>query len=33
MAEAFVKAGVPRENIVLGFHPEHIRQYTGFAVS
>lgn len=33
ITDAFVKAGVPKEDIVLGFHPEHLRQYTGFAVS
>lgn len=26
-------SGVPKEDIVLGFHPEHVRKYTGFAVS
>ncbi|GAB4054703.1 element excision factor XisI family protein [Spirosoma litoris] len=33
IAEAFVKAGVPKEDIVLGFHPEYVRKHTGFAVS
>jgi len=33
ITEAFVNAGVPKEDIVLGFHPEHLRQHTGFAVS
>ena len=26
-----VEAGIPREAIVLGFHPAHIRRHTGFA--
>ena len=25
-----VTAGVPREDIVLGFRPSHVRQYTGY---
>ncbi|RUR76730.1 XisI protein [Chlorogloeopsis fritschii PCC 9212] len=33
VAEALMEAGIPREDIVLGFHPENLRQYTGFAVS
>lgn len=33
IAEALLEAGVPKEDIVLAFHPEHLRQYTGFAVS
>ena len=33
VAEALLEAGVPKEDIVLGFQPEHLRQYTGFAVS
>jgi hypothetical protein len=33
VAEALMADGVPREDIVLGFHPEELRQYTGFAVS
>ena len=28
-----VEAGVPREAIVLGFRPPHVRPHTGFAVS
>lgn len=27
-----VEAGIPREDIVLGFHPPEVRQYTDFAV-
>jgi hypothetical protein len=33
VAEALLEAGVPREDIVLGFHPLELRQYTDFAVS
>jgi hypothetical protein len=33
VAEELVELGVPREAIVLGFHPEYVRQYTGFAVA
>ncbi len=33
VAEELLKAGIPVEDIVLGFHPEELRQYTGFAVS
>lgn len=28
-----VEAGVPREDIVLGFRPAHVRPYTGYGVS
>ncbi len=33
VAEALLEAGVPHKDIVLGFHPAHVRQYTDFAVS
>jgi XisI protein len=33
VAEELVAAGIPREDIVLGFHPAHLRQHTGYAVS
>ncbi|MFN6513422.1 MAG: XisI protein [Nostoc sp. CreGUA01] len=33
VAEALLEAGIPREDIVLGFHPAELRQYTDFAVS
>ena len=33
VAEALLEAGVPKEDIVLAFHPENLRQHTGFAVS
>ncbi|HBE21277.1 MAG TPA: XisI protein [Cyanobacteria bacterium UBA11149] len=32
VATDFLQAGVPREDIVLAFHPPHLRQYTEFAV-
>src|SRR5688500_7837931 len=32
VAEELLAAGIPREEIVLGFHPTHVRQHTGFAV-
>jgi hypothetical protein len=31
VAEELVAAGIPREEIVLGFHPEEVRHHTGFA--
>ncbi len=33
VAEALLEAGIPREAIVLGFHPAHLRQYTDFAIA
>lgn len=33
VADALLAAGIPREAIVLGFHPADVRQYTGFAVA
>jgi XisI protein len=33
IAEELLEMGVPREDIVLGFHPLKLRQYTDFAVS
>jgi hypothetical protein len=33
VAEALLEAGVPREAIVLGFHPADVRKYTDFAVA
>lgn len=32
IADELVQAGIPREDIVLGFHPPHLRKYTEFAV-
>ena len=31
VAEELVAAGIPREDIVLGFQPVRVRQHTGFA--
>jgi len=33
VAEDLVRAGIPRESIVLGFRPPHLRQYTDYAVA
>ncbi len=32
VADELLAAGVPKEDIVLGFHPEELRHHTGFAV-
>jgi hypothetical protein len=32
VADELIAAGIPKEDIVLAFHPENVRQYTGFAV-
>jgi len=32
IAEEFVKFGVPKEDIVLGFHAPYKRKHTGYAV-
>lgn len=32
VAMELVRAGVPRSDIVLGFHPAHVRPHTEFAV-
>jgi hypothetical protein len=32
VVDELVTAGVPAEDIVLGFHPAEIRQHTGFAI-
>lgn len=32
VAEELVEAGIPREDIVLGFHPAEVRHHTAFAV-
>ncbi|MEE4356326.1 MAG: XisI protein [Desulfococcaceae bacterium] len=31
IAEDLLKAGIPKESIVLGFHPAPLRKYTGFS--
>ncbi len=28
-----VEAGIPKEDIILAFRPEHVRQYTGYGVA
>ena len=33
IANELVTAGIPKENIVLGFHPTEVRQYTEYAIS
>ena len=32
IAEALAEAGIPKEDIVLGFTPPEVRPYTGYAV-
>ncbi|MEM7368192.1 MAG: XisI protein [Bacteroidota bacterium] len=33
VANILVKRGIPKEDIVLAFHPERLRHHTGFAIS
>ena len=33
IAEALIQAGIPKTEIVLGFHEPEIRPYTGFAIA
>jgi len=33
IAKELVEAGIPKEDIVLGFHEPAVRKYTGFAVA
>jgi hypothetical protein len=33
VVDALLEAGVPHEDIVLGFHPPEVRQYTEFAAA
>jgi hypothetical protein len=33
IAEELVEAGIPRDHIVLGFHPPEIRKHTQFAIA
>lgn len=33
IANDLLSAGIPKEKIVLGFHPPEVRQYTEFAVN
>jgi hypothetical protein len=32
VSSPFVSPGIPREDIVLGFHPAELRRHTDFAV-
>jgi hypothetical protein len=33
ITEELVRDGVPKENIVLAFHPPYMREHTGYAVA
>ncbi|MBE9247926.1 XisI protein [Dolichospermum sp. LEGE 00240] len=33
VANELMQSGIPKEEIVLGFHEPNVRQYTGFAVA
>jgi hypothetical protein len=33
ITEELVTAGVPKDKIVLAFHPPEVRQYTGYAIA
>ena len=33
ITEELVEAGVPKSDIVLGFHPPYVRPHTGYAIS
>jgi len=33
VAQALVNRGIPKSDIVLGFHPKYVRQYSGYAVA
>ncbi|NET81518.1 MAG: XisI protein [Moorea sp. SIO1F2] len=33
ITEELLAAGIPKEQIVLAFHPPHIRQHTGYGIS
>ena len=32
IARELIRVGIPKEDIVLGFHPADVRQHTGYAV-
>ncbi|MEL7069202.1 MAG: XisI protein [Cyanobacteria bacterium J06581_3] len=32
ITEELVAAGIPKDAIVLGFHPPHVREHTGYAI-
>ena len=33
ITEELVEAGIPKSDIVLGFHPPEVRHYTGYAIA
>ncbi len=33
ITDELVAAGVPKDHIVLAFHPTHVRQHTGYAIA
>lgn len=33
VGDRLIEKGIPKKEIVLAFHPEHLRQYTGFAIA
>ena len=33
VGEELLKRGIPASDIVIGFHPENVRQFTGFATA
>lgn len=33
ITEELVAAGIPKDHIVLAFHPPHVRQHTGYALA
>ncbi|MFM7425742.1 MAG: element excision factor XisI family protein, partial [Elainella sp.] len=33
ITQELIAAGIPKDQIVLAFHPPHLRQHTGYAVA
>lgn len=33
ITEELVQAGIPKDHIVLAFHPPYVREHTGYAVA
>lgn len=33
IAQNLVERGIPKEDIVIGFHPPHFRQFSGYAIA